>query len=111
MTGGRHYAGDKVSKWDLVEGIRTAILTAPSATTDVDVREAAIGPDRLPASPWSSYVTTVRDTPHRVTDSMVDELGEKGVSDEEIVEVTVAAAFGSAVWRLNLALDALRSEH
>lgn len=109
MTGGRHYAGPKVSKRDLVSGIRDALLSADGATSP-EVREAAIGPNRLPASPWASYVTTVRDAPYRVTDSMVDELSEAGCTDDQIVEVTIAAAFGNAEWRLNLALDAMHAE-
>lgn len=109
MAGGRHYAGARTAKLDLIDGLRASVLS-DAATSSAEIRAAAVGPNRLPPSPWPMYVTSVRDRPHHITDAMVDALVEDGCADEEIVEVTIAAAFGSAEWRLNVALDALHAE-
>jgi hypothetical protein len=109
MAGGRHYAGARRAKHDLVDGLQASVLS-DAATSSRELRAAALGPNRLPPAPWPMYVTSVRDRPHHITDAMVDALVEDGCTDEEIVEVTIAAAFGSAAWRLTMALDALHAQ-
>ena len=54
------------------------------------------------------YVAKVRDHSHRVTDSDIDALKAAGVSEDEIFEMTVAAALGAALRSLYTGLNAMR---
>jgi len=56
------------------------------------------------------YVDTVVRHAYRVTDSDVTALQQAGNSDDALFEVTVAAAVGAAVHRLDRGLAALRGE-
>jgi AhpD family alkylhydroperoxidase len=80
---------------DVVANLRHAVLHAP-ATTDPALRAAAAAGGPLP-EPWRSYAATVRDASHRVTDTDVDRLTAAGYSEDQIFEVTVAAAVGAAL--------------
>jgi AhpD family alkylhydroperoxidase len=80
---------------DAAENLRHAVLEAP-ATTDPALRTAAATGGPLP-EPWQSYAATVRDASYKVTDADIDGLTAAGHSEEEIFEVTVAAAVGAAM--------------
>ena len=56
------------------------------------------------------YVDTVVRHAYRVTDGDVTALQQAGNSDDALFEVTVAAAVGAAVHRLDRGLAALRGE-
>jgi alkylhydroperoxidase family enzyme len=58
--------------------------------------------------PWDSYAEKVRSHSYRITDVDVAALRAAGRSEEEIFEVTVAAATGAALRRLDAGLAALR---
>ena len=75
--------------------LRHAVLDAP-ATTDPALRAAAAAGDPLP-EPWEPYAATVRDASYRVTDADVDRLTAAGCTEDQIFEVTVAAAVGAAL--------------
>lgn len=80
---------------DDVTNLRRAVLEAP-ATTSPALRQAAAAGEDVPA-PWQSYVKLVREESHRVTDADVAELTAAGRSEDEVFEVTVAAATGVAL--------------
>jgi AhpD family alkylhydroperoxidase len=87
--------GETTRHDDAVKNLRHAVLEAP-ATTDPALRTAAATGGPLP-EPWQSYATTVRDASYKITDTDIDRLVAAGHTEEEIFEVTVAAAVGAAV--------------
>jgi AhpD family alkylhydroperoxidase len=80
---------------DAAENLRHIVLEAP-ATTDPALRTAAAVGGPLP-EPWQSYATTVRDASYTITDADIDRLTAAGHTEEEIFEITVAAAVGAAM--------------
>jgi AhpD family alkylhydroperoxidase len=86
--------GETTRHGDAAENLRRAVLDAP-ATTDPALRTAAVDGGPLP-EPWRSYATTVRDASYKITGTDIDRLAAAGHTEEEIFEVTVAAAVGSA---------------
>src|SRR4051794_4395655 len=91
---------------ELVAALRRAVFDS-AAETDSAARAAAGAGDPLPDL-WGPYVATVRDHSYRVTDGDVAALTAAGASQEEIFEITVAAATGAALQRLDAGLRALR---
>ena len=55
-----------------------------------------------------AYRDTVRRHAYRVTDAQVDELRAAGLDEDEIFELTVAAAVGAGLDRLDAGLAAMR---
>ena len=90
---------------DVVADLRHAVLNAP-ATTGPALRVAAAAGDPLP-EPWQSYATAVRDASYRITDADVDRLTAAGYSEDQIFEVTVAAAVGAALRSFDAGRNAL----
>lgn len=80
---------------DAVADLRHAVLVAP-ARTDPTLRAAAAAGDPLP-EPWQSYATAVRDASDTITDADIDRLTAAEHTEDEIYEVTVAAAVGAAL--------------
>jgi AhpD family alkylhydroperoxidase len=93
---------------DLVANLRHAVLDAPG-TTEPALRAAAAAGDPLP-EPWRSYATTVRDYSYRVTDRDVHQLTDAGCSEDQIFEVTVAAAVGAALGSFHAGRNALEQK-
>jgi hypothetical protein len=87
--------GEAADRGDAVENLRHAVLNAPGST-DPAVRAAAAGGGPLP-EPWQSYATTVRDASYRITGADIDRLTAAGHTEDQIFEVTVAAAAGAAL--------------
>ena len=61
------------------------------------------------ADAFATYVDTVHDHAYRVSDRVVTDLRAAGATEDEVFEVTVAAAFGAARDRLEAGLAALRA--
>ena len=99
-AGGRH--ADKVA------ALRRAVLES-GAVTDPASRNAAAGGQELPA-PAGAYLAKVRDASYRITDADVAGLRAAGYGEEEIFELTVAAALGAALRQRDAGLAALRNE-
>ena len=91
-----------------VAAVRRAVFESPGATDPV-VRQAAGAGDPLP-EPWGPYADKVRNESNSLTDADIAALKAAGCSEEEIFEVTVAAAMGAALHRLDAGLRALRAE-
>ncbi|MFJ8914130.1 carboxymuconolactone decarboxylase family protein [Amycolatopsis sp. NPDC102389] len=87
--------GDRTDHGDAARNLRHAVLESP-ATTDENIRAAALTGEELP-EPLHSYAAKVRDASHRITDADMAELKGAGYSEDEIFEVTVAAAVGAAL--------------
>ena len=87
--------GDHTDHGGVVANLRHAVLDAPAVTTPV-LRTAAATGDAVP-EPWRSYTETVRDASYKVTDADIGRLTAGGHTEDEIFEVTVAAAVGGAL--------------
>jgi hypothetical protein len=93
---------------DAVAALRRAVFLSSGETAQA-LREAAGTGGHLP-DPWGRYAEKVRDHSYRVTDEDIAELKAAGHSEEEIFEITIAAAQGAALQRLEAGLRALRGE-
>ncbi|GLY64670.1 carboxymuconolactone decarboxylase family protein [Amycolatopsis taiwanensis] len=93
---------------DVVANLRHAVLEAP-ATTDPALRAAAVAGDPLP-EPWQSYATAVRDTSYRITDTDIERLTAAGHTEDQIFEVTIAAAVGAALRSFDAGRNALEQK-
>ena len=92
---------------DLVAALRRAIFESPGET-DPRTRRAAGAGGPLPG-PWGSYAEKVRDSSYRLTDADIGDLKAAGRTEDEIFEITVAAATGAALRRLDAGLEAVRA--
>ena len=92
----------------LLAELRRVVFEAPGRTQPTVRVGAANG--GLLAEPMRSYAAKVRDESYRVTDADVAKLRTAGVSEDEIFEVTVAAALGAACRCLDAGMRALREE-
>ena len=92
-----------------------AVLNAPGDTTETQ-RRAVLGQAReTPGAGNLSpalihYVDTVARHAYKVTDADVTALQRAGQSDDSLFEITVAAAVGAALHRLDRGMAALRGE-
>jgi uncharacterized protein YciW len=84
-----------------------ARLRSGPAQLSPQTRAAAIDADPLPDPLAQGYVETIRRHAYKLTDRHLEELGEAGWTDDQIFELTVAAAFGAAKRRLDAGLRAL----
>jgi hypothetical protein len=91
-----------------VATLMETVLTAPGAT-DRSTREAASRGGMLPPV-LADYVAKVQLHSHRITDGDVLRLRTNGYSEDDIFEITVAAALGRAVAGLDAALAAMETE-
>jgi alkylhydroperoxidase family enzyme len=92
--------------------IAAVVNTPGDATPELRqaVLERAMGArDGVPAE-LRSYVDTVARHAYKVTDRDVTALQQAGNSEDALFEITVAAAVGAALQRLDRGLAALRGE-
>jgi len=85
-----------------------AILNTPGETPQA-LRRAVLEQGPIPPA-LASYVDTVTRHAYKVTDADVAALQRSGQSDDCIFEITVAAAVGAALYRLDRGMAALRGE-
>lgn len=93
---------------DSLAAVRRAVLHSDGAS-DRATRSAAADGGELPER-LHAYLAAVRDESYRITDGQLAALKAGGVSEEEIFEVTVAAALGASLRRLDAGLRAIRGE-
>jgi hypothetical protein len=93
---------------DRVAALRHAVFDS-DAVTDRATRAKAGTGGELP-EPLRSYLSKVRESSYRITDTDFDALRRAGHCDEEIFELTVAAALGAALRSRDAGLRALRGE-
>jgi hypothetical protein len=93
-----------------------AVLKTPGQTPEAlrrAVLDHAQGTPRAKANlpaPLTHYVDTVARHAYKVTDADVAALQRAGQSDDSLFEITVAAAVGAALHRLDRGMAALRGE-
>lgn len=92
-----------------------AVLNAPGDTPETlrrtileRARETPGAKGNLPSS-LTHYVDTVAHHAYKVTDKDVAALQQAGQSDDSLFEITVAAAVGAALHRLDRGMAALRA--
>lgn len=90
----------------LVEALREAVFRSPAAC-DPELRQAAGQGGELP-EPWAAYAEKVRDHSYRITDADIAGLKAAGCTEEQIFEITIAAATGAALRRLDAGLAAMQ---
>jgi hypothetical protein len=93
---------------DLREKLTTAVLETPGATPAA-LRRAAMQRGSLPG-PLAAYVDKVARHAYTLTDGDLAALQRAGHSDDALFEITVAAALGAALYRLDKGMAALRGE-
>lgn len=98
--------GDRTDLGDLVANLRHAVFSAP-AVTEPALRRAAASDL---ADPWRSYATLVRDASYRITDADITRLTSAGHSEDEVFEMTVAAAVGAALRNYDAGQQALENK-
>jgi hypothetical protein len=90
----------------LVAALRQAVVESAGETEPALRR--AVGAGSPVPDPWGPYAENVRDHSYRITDADVAGLTAAARTEEEIFEITVAAATGAALRRLDAGLRALR---
>ncbi|MGH9280003.1 MAG: hypothetical protein ACRD12_18135 [Acidimicrobiales bacterium] len=60
--------------------------------------------------PPASYLANVRETSYRISDADVGALRAAGLGEEEIFELTIAAALGAALGSLDAGLQAIQGD-
>jgi alkylhydroperoxidase family enzyme len=100
----------------LHERLTNAVVNGPGDTPDSlrravleRARQAGSSRDAL-AADLARYVDTVARHAYKVTDADIAGLQQAGHSDDELFEITVAAAVGAAMHRLARGMAALRGE-
>lgn len=93
---------------DRLAALRAAVFGADALTDQTD-RAAAADGGELPAE-LASFLTKVREASYRLTDADVAGLRAAGHPEEALFELTIAAALGAALHRLDAGLDAVRGE-
>lgn len=93
---------------DLIERL-VHVLVRTAGETDSTVREAALRGVAVPDS-IQPYLDKVRSHAYRITDADVRTLREAGWSEDAIFELTLSAALGSALLRLDRGMAALRGD-
>src|SRR5688572_12076921 len=90
---------------DRAEAVRKAVFEG-DGKVDRAVREACGKNDGVPAA-LASYVSKVAQHAYKVTDEDVEALKRAGYSEDELFEITVSAAVGASLKRLDIGLAAL----
>jgi len=89
-----------------ITDLREAAFKGPGQVDPATRQSAATG--EALSEPWLSYTKKVRDEAWSITDSDVDDLRAAGHSEDEIFEMTVAAALGASLRMLDAGMQALR---
>jgi alkylhydroperoxidase family enzyme len=90
-----------------LEDFGRRVLERPG-TLDPAIRRAAASGGELP-DPLAAYADTVRRHAYKVTDADVAGLLAAGYSEDQIFELTVAAAYGASRRRLDAGMAAMAS--
>jgi len=86
--------------------LTAAVLSGPGQL-DPALRQAAASGAALPDGAATRYVDKVRRHAYRIVDEDIDSLHAAGYTDDQVFELTEAAAHGAGLARLEAALAAL----
>lgn len=89
-----------------VEALRRAVL-GDRGRVDGDIRRAAGRNEGVP-EPLRAYVDKVARHAYKVTDEEVEALKRSGYTEDQLFEITVSAAVGAGLARLDAGLAPLR---
>ena len=94
--------------------LTTSAVTAPELRQTTEAYAAKLGgagrePAEVPAD-LEAYLTKVALYAYKTTDDDFDRLTEAGYSEDEIFELTLCAALGAGLARLERGLTALKGE-
>jgi hypothetical protein len=92
--------------WAKFRRLERRVLEGPGSL-DAAVRRRAAEGGPLPDPPADRYVQTIHRHAYRIVDRDVQELRESGWSQDQIFELSIAAAFGAARRRLEAGVEAL----
>jgi hypothetical protein len=92
-----------------VAALRAAVFESPGRT-DLDLRRAVAQGKDVP-EPLRAYVDKVHRHAYKVTDEDVQALEQAGYSQDQLFEITVSAAVGAALFRLERGLAALGKDN
>lgn len=95
---------------DKVDALRRGVLESDAVTDRARRAAAASGAGEDFPTQLGAYLSKVRDASFRVSDVDFANLREAGYGEEEIFELTIAAALGAALLRRGAGLAALRGE-
>jgi alkylhydroperoxidase family enzyme len=95
---------------ELVDRLTASVLDSPGHTTSAVRRAVAFGPGTQVPDALRAYADKVALHAYRVTDEDVQALKAAGYSEDQIFEVTAAAAVGAAVRRLQRGLEVLEED-
>jgi len=105
--GGSEEAAEALARYSrFVADLRQGVLEGPGQADPAMRRAAATGEGV--AEPWQSYTSKVRNEPWSVADSDIGDLKAAGHSEDEIFEMTIAAALGPSLRILDAGLQAVR---
>jgi alkylhydroperoxidase family enzyme len=90
---------------ELLADLGLAIVETPGATEPGQRQAAAAG--ALTGTNADGYLANVREASYRIVDDDIDELKRAGMSEDAILELTLAAAFGEARRRFDGVVAAL----
>ena len=90
---------------DMIAALRRAVITTPGAST-LDERSAAesAGPTETVAD---AYLEKVRHASYRIVEADIDGLKTAGLTEDAILELTLAAALGEATRNFDRSIRAL----
>ena len=91
----------------LISDLRVAVLEGPGQVDPATRQSAATG--EALSEPWLSYTAKVRDESWGVTDSDMENLKAAGHNEDEIFEMTVAAAVSASLYALDAGLRTLHA--
>ena len=98
-------AGGPDTGGDAIDRLRHSVLDGPGST-DPALRSAAASGAPMP-EPWESFTARVRDASYTIGDAEIDQLLAAGNTEDDIFEVTVAAATGAAIRAFDLGCSSL----
>lgn len=90
---------------DAIDLLRQSVLDGPGST-DPALRSAAASGAPMP-EPWRSFTAQVRDASYTIGDAEIDHLLAAGNTEDDLFEVTVAAATGAAIRAFDLGCGSL----
>ena len=88
-----------------LQDLERRLLDGPGSLDPATRRAVGTGGEAPAAA--VGYVETVRLHAYKVTDTDIEHLREAGLSEDQIFELTVAAAYGAARLRLERGMDAM----
>lgn len=93
---------------DRMAELERAVFDSDGVTDRAARAAAALSEPEL-APQLAAYLERVRESSYRITDADLAMIRDAGCSEEEIFELTIAAALGAARARLDAGLRAIRS--